>query len=141
MEAKILILEVQVASQARLCCCGCRATSKLSYAEDIADQENASPALSDTDTPLSSPVTDQSYQTPLVEQATVLVPVPEDVQLLSPNSSESEAIPILPPHAPTLGRQVSGQCCWTRRKPEPYSGTGAARLFQTSTRLQETHHS
>ena len=43
------------------------------------------------------------YQTPLVEERTRLVPVPEDVQLPSPTSSEEAAIPIPPPHAMTPG--------------------------------------
>ena len=129
----MLILEAQAASQERLCRCGCRATSELSYADDMQGQQNASPASSSSGTLPSSLPTDQSYQTPPVEQVTELVPVPEDIQLPSPNSSEEEAIPILPPHALTPGHQVGGQHCWTRCKTDEASGSGAARLLQSST--------
>ena len=98
-----MILEAQAASTERLCRCGRRATLELSYAEDMQGQQNASPASLTSGTPPSSPPTNQSYQTLPVEQVTELVPVPEDVQLSSPNSSEEEAIPIPPPHAPTPG--------------------------------------
>ena len=131
-----MILEAQAASQERLCWCGHRATSELSYANDMQGQQNTSPASSSSGTPPLSLPTDQSYQTPPVEQVTELVPVPEDVQLLSPNSSEEEAIPIPPPRAPTPGRQVGGQRCWTRHKTDEASGSGAARLFQSSTRIR-----
>ena len=105
----MVILEAQAQShEGRLCRCGHRATSELSYAEEMQGQQNASPA-SLSSTPLSSPSTDQSYQTPPLEQVTALVPVPEEVQLLSPNSSEEEALPVPPPHALTPGRQVGGQ--------------------------------
>ena len=67
-----------------------------------------------------------------MEQVTELVPVPEDVQLPSPNSSEEEAIPVPPPRAPTPGRRVGGQRCWTCRKTDEASGSGAPRLFQSS---------
>ena len=131
-----MILEAQASSTERLCRCGRRATSELSYAEDMEGQQNASPASSSSDTPPSSPPTDQSYQTPPVEQVTELVPVPEDVQLPSPNSSEEEPIPIPPPRASTPGRQVSGQRCWTRRKADEASGSGAAGLFRRSTGIR-----
>ena len=68
---------------------------------------------------------------------TVLVLVPEDVQLPSLNSSEKEAIPISPPCAPTPGRQVSGQRCWTCCKADDPSGAGAARLFQSLPEYKE----
>ena len=129
-------MEAQAASQERLCRCGRRATSELSYADDMQGQQNASPASSSLGTPLSSLPTDQSYQTPPVEQVTELVPVPEDIQLLSPNSSEEEAIPIPPPRALTPGRQVGGQHCWTHRKTDEASGSGAARLFRSSTGIR-----
>ena len=125
----MLILEAQAASTERLCRCGRRATSELSYADDMQGQQDALPASSTSGTPPSSPPTDQSYQTPPVEQVTELVPVPEDVQLPLPNSLEEEPIPIPPPCAPTPGRLVSGQRCWTRRKTDEASGAGAARLF------------
>ena len=112
------------------------AIAELSYAEDMQGQQNALPALLTSGTPLSSPPTDQLYQTPPVEQVTELVPVPEDVQLPSPNSSEEEAIPIPLPCAPTPGRQVGGQRCWTRRKTDEASGSGAARLFRSSTGIR-----
>ena len=107
-----------------LCRCGRRATSELSYAEEIDQRQDASsPSLP------SSPPTDGSYQTPVTESVTRLVPVPEDVQLPSPTSSEEEAIPIPPPRATTLGREVSGQRCWTRRKFDKTPGAGASRRF------------
>jgi hypothetical protein len=57
---------------------------------------------------------------------TRLIPVPEEVQLPSPTSSEDEAIPVPPPRAVTPGRQVSGQRCWTRRKVDQAPGAGAS---------------
>ena len=99
----------------------------------MAGQQNALPASSLSGTPPLSPPMDQSYQTPPVEQVTELVPVPEDVQLLSPNSSEEEIHPVPPPRAQTPGHQVGGQCCWTHYKADELSGAGAARLFQSST--------
>ena len=87
--------------------------------------------------PSSSPPTDGSYQTPVTESVTRLVPVPEDVQLPSPTSSEEEAIPIPPPRATTPGREVSGQRCWTHRKFDKTPGAGASgRLFWRSSRLR-----
>ena len=53
--------------------------------------------------PLSSPPTDGSYWTPVVDEGTRLIPVPEEVQLPSPTSSEDTAIPIPPPRATTPG--------------------------------------
>ena len=132
----MVILEAQASSTERLCRCGRQATSELSYAEDMEGQQNASPASSSSGTPPSSPPMDQSYQTPPVEQVTQLVPVPEDVQLPLPNSSEEELIPIPPPRSPTPGRQVRGQCCWTCRKADEASGSGAARLFRSSTGIR-----
>ena len=77
------------------------------------------------------------YQTPIMESVTRLVPVPEDVQLPSPTSSEEEAIPVPPPHATTPGREVSGQRCWTRRKFDKAPGAGASgRLFWRSSGLR-----
>ena len=84
----------------------------------MGEQQNTSPVSSSSGTPPSSPPTDQSYQTPLVEQVTVLVPVPEDVQLPSPNTLEEEVVRVPPPRAPTLGHRVGGQRCWTRRKTD-----------------------
>ena len=78
--------------QERLCRCGRWATSKLSYAKEMEGQQNTSPASSSDNTPPSSPPTDQSYLTLVMEQVTVLVPVLEDVQLPLPNSSEEEPI-------------------------------------------------
>ena len=81
-----------------LCRCGRWATSELSYAEEMDQRQDAS-----TLSPPSSPPTDGSYQTPIAESVTRLVPVPTDVQLLSPTSSEEEPIPIPPPRAVTPG--------------------------------------
>ena len=87
--------------------------------------------------PPSLPPTDGSYQTPVTESVTRLIPVPEDVQPLSPTSSEEEAIPIPPPRATTPGREVSGQCCWLRHKFDKTPGAGASgRLFWCSSGLR-----
>ena len=96
------ILRAQVEANERgLCRCGQRATSELSYAEEMDQRQDASsPSL-----PLSPP-TNGSYQTPVTESATRLVPVPEDMQLPSPTSSEEEPIPVPPPRATTPGREV-----------------------------------
>ena len=59
-----------------MCRCGQRATSELSYAEEMDQRQDAS-----SPSPPSSPPTDGSYQTPVTESVTRLVPVPEDVQL------------------------------------------------------------
>ena len=97
----------------------------MSYAEEMDQWQDASSA-----SPPSSPPTDGSYQTPVTESVTHLVLVPEDVQLLSPTTSEEEVLPVLPPRATTLGREVSGQRCWTRRKFDKTPGAGASgRLF------------
>ena len=121
------ILRAQVEANERgLCCCGQRATSELSYAEDMDQRQDAS-----SPSPPSSPPTDGSYQTPVTELVTRLVPVPEDVQLPSPTSSEEEAIPIPPPRATTPGRDVSGQRCWTRCKFDKTPGAGASKLSRT----------
>ena len=127
------ILRAQVEANERgLCRCGRRATSELSYAEEMDQRQDAS-----SPTPPSSPPTDGSYQTPVTESVTRLVPVPEDVQLPSPTSSEADPIPVPPPRAVTPGRQVSGQRCWTRRKFDPAPGTGASgRLFWRSSGLR-----
>ena len=106
------------------CVTGRWATSKLSYAEEMDQRQDAS-SLS----PPSSPPTDGSYQTPVTESVTRLIPVPEDVQLPSPTSSEEEAIPIPPPRATTPGREVSGPRCWTRRKFDKTPGAGASGRF------------
>ena len=99
------------ANERGLCRCGRQATSELSYAEEMDQRQDASsPSL-----PSSLP-TDGLYQTPVTESVTRLVPVPEDVQLPSPTSSEEVPIMVPPPCATTPGREVSGQCCWTRRK-------------------------
>ena len=121
------ILWAQVESNERsLCRCGRRVTSELSYAEEMDQRQDA-----------SSPPTDGSYQTPVTESVTRLVPVPEEVQLPSPTSSEEEAIPIPPPCAVTPGREVSGQRCWTRCKFDKTPGAGASRrLFWRSSGLQ-----
>ena len=129
------ILRAQVESNERgLCRCGRRATSELSYAEEMDQRQDAS-----SPSPPSSPPTDGSYQTPVTESVTRSVPVPEDVQLPSPTSSEEVPIPIPPPRATTPGREVSGQCCWTRRKFDKTPGAGASsRLFWRSSGLQGT---
>ena len=119
------ILQAQVESNERgLCRCGRRATSELSYAEEMDQRQDAS-----SPTPPSSPPTDGSYQTPVTESVTRLVPVPEDVQLPSPTSSEEVPIPIPPLRAVTPGCEVSGQRCWTRRKFDKTPGAGASRRF------------
>ena len=104
-----------------MCRCGQRATSELSYAEEMDQRQDAS-----SPSPPSSPPTDGSYQTPVTELVTRLVPVPEDVQLPSPTSSEEVPIPVPPPRAVTPGREVSGQHCWTRRKFDKTPGAGAS---------------
>ena len=115
-----------------LCRCGQQATSELSYAEEMDQRQDAS-----SPSPPSSPPTDGSYQTPVTESVTRLVPVPEDVQLPSPTSSEEEAIPVPPPRATTPGHEVSGQRCWTRRKFDKTPGAGASgRLFWRSSGLR-----
>ena len=72
---------------------------------------------------------DSSYWTPPLEQVTALVPVPKEVQLPSPNTSKEEVVRVLPWCALTLGCQLGGQRCWTRRKSDELPGAGAARLF------------
>ena len=115
-----------------ICRCGRRATSELSYTEEMDQRQDAS-----SPSPPSSPPTDGSYQTPPVEGAAMLVPVPEDVQLPSPTSSEEVAIPVPPPRASTLGHVVSGQRCWTQRKFDKTPGAGASRrLFWRSSGLR-----
>ena len=131
-----MILEAQAGSTDRRCRCGERASSELSYAEEMGEHQGASSASSSDDVPPSSPPTDQSYQTPPVEQVTALVPVPEDVQLPLPNSSEDEIVRVPPPRAPTPGRPVGGQHCWTHCKADVSPDTGAARLFRTSTGIR-----
>ena len=119
------ILRAQVEANERgLCRCGQRATSELSYAEEMDQRQDAS-----SPSPPLSPPTDGSYQTPVTESVTRLVPVPEDVQLPSPTSSEEEPLPVPPPRAPTPGREVSGQRCWTRRKFDKAPGAGASSRF------------
>ena len=119
------ILRAQVDSNERgLCRCGQRATSELSYTEEMDQRQGAS-----SPTPPSSPPTDGSYQTPVMESVTRLIPVPEDVRLPSPASSEEEAIPIPPPCAATPSHEVSGQRCWTRRKFDKTPGAGASGRF------------
>ena len=109
-----------------------RATSELSYVEEMDQRQDAS-----SPTPPSSPPTDGSYQTPVTESVTRLVPVPEDVHLPSPTSSEEVPIPIPPPRAVTPGREVSGQRCWTRRKFDKAPGAGASgRLFWRASGLR-----
>ena len=127
------ILHAQVESNERgLCCCGQQVTSELSYAEEMDQRQDAS-----SPSPPSSPPTDGSYQTPVTESVTRLVPVPEEVQLPSPTSSEEEAIPVPPPRATTPGHEVSGQCCWTRRKFDKTPGAGASgHLFWRASGLQ-----
>ena len=135
MEAELLILRAQSQShKERLCHCGQWATSKLSYVDDVV--QNASPAAPSEGMPPLSPYTDLLYQTPLLEQVTALVPVPEEVQLPSPNTSEEEVVRVPPPRAPSLGHQVGGQRCWTRCKSDESLGSGAARLFQSSTGIR-----
>ena len=127
------ILRAQVEANERgLCRCGQRATSELSYAEEMDQRQDAS-----SPSPPSSPPTDGSYQTPVTESVTRLVPVPEEVQLPSPTSSEEVPIPVPPPRATTPGREVSGQRCWTRRKFDKTPGAGASgRLFWRSSGLR-----
>ena len=130
------ILRAQVEANERgLCRCGQRATSELSYAEEMDQRQDASSPSPPSSPP--SPPTDGSYQTPVTESVTRLVPVPEDVQLPSPTSSEEVPIPIPPPRATTPGREVSGQRCWTRRKFDKTPGGGASgRLFWRSSGLR-----
>ena len=87
--------------------------------------------------PPSSPPTDGSYQTLVTESVTRLVPVPEEVQLPSPTSSEEGPIPIPPPRASTPGCEVSGQHCWTQRRFDKSPGAGASgRFFWRASGLQ-----
>ena len=127
------ILQAQVEGQERgLCHCGQWATSELSYAEEMDQRQDAS-----SPSPPSSPPTDGSYQTLVTESVTRLVPMPEDVQLPSPTSSEEEVIPVLPPCATTPGREVSGQQCWTCCKFDKTPGAGASgRLFWRASGLR-----
>ena len=61
------ILCAQANSNERgLCCCGQRATSELSYAEEMDQRQD----VSSLSVPLSSPPTDRSYRTPPVEEVT-----------------------------------------------------------------------
>ena len=127
------ILRTQVEANERgLCRCGQRATSELSYAEEMDQRQDAS-----SPSPPSSPPTDGSYQTPVTESVSRLVPVPEDVQLPFPTSSKEEVLPVPPPRATTPGREVSGQRCWTRRKFDKAPGAGASgRFFWRASRLR-----
>ena len=85
------------ANERGICRCSRRATSELSYAEEMDQRQDTS-----SPSPPLSPPTDRSYQTPVTESGSRLVPVPEDVQLLSPTSSEEEPIPVPPPRATTV---------------------------------------
>ena len=127
------ILRVQVEVNERgLCCCGQWATSELLYAEEMDQRQDAS-----SPSPPLSPPTNGSYQTPVVEEESRLIPVPEDVQLPLPMTSEEVPVPVLPPRATTPGREVSGQRCWTRRKVDQAPGSGASgRLFWRSSGLR-----
>ena len=119
------ILWAQVESNKRgLCRCGQRATSELSYAEEMDQRQDAS-----SPSPPSSPPTDRSYQTPVMESVRPLVPIPEDMQLPSPTSSEEVPIPVPPPRATTPGCEVSGQRCWSRCKFDKTPGAGASGRF------------
>ena len=87
--------------------------------------------------PPSSPPTDGSYQSLVTESVTRPVPIPEDVQLPSPTSSEEEAIPVPPLRATTPGRVVSGPRCWTHRKFDKTPVAGASgRFFWRSSGLR-----
>ena len=132
------ILRAQVESNERgLCCCGQRATSELSYTEEMDQRQDASSPSPPSSPSPSSPLTDGSYQTPVTGSVTRLVPVPEEVQLLSPTSSEEVPIMVPPPRATTPGHEVSGQCCWTRRKFDKTPGAGASgRLFWRASGLR-----
>ena len=67
-EVELTILRAQVESNGQgLYRCGRRATSKLSYAEEMDQRQDAS-----SPSPLSSPPTDGSYQTPVTESVTVM---------------------------------------------------------------------
>ena len=72
-----------------------------------------------------------------METTTRLTPVPEDVQLPSPTSSEEVAVPVPLPRATTPGQVVSGQSCWTHCKIDQAPGTGASgRLFWRASGLR-----
>ena len=129
-----------------LCHCGQCATSELSYIEG-ADQR-ASPTVklslvsirSSSFLPSDSLRTNTSYQSPVISQVTTLVPIPEEVQLPSPTTSEDEIIHVLPPRAIGAMPQVSGQQCWTRPKTDCSGGVGASsRFFWRSSRLHGKH--
>ena len=105
---RVALTRAQVESnEGRLCQCGQWATSELSYAEEMDQRQDASSPL-----PPLSPLTDGSYQTPAVELVTRLVPVPEDVQLPSPTSSEEVPVPIPALRATTLS--------WTWKNPDDF---------------------
>ena len=124
-DIELTILRAQVEANERgLCRCGRRATSELSYAEEMDQRQDAS-----SPSPPLLPPTDGSYQTPVMESVTHLVLVPEDVQLPSPTSSKEAPISVPPPRAMTPGCEVSGQCCWTRRKFDKTPGAGASGRF------------
>ena len=131
------ILRAQVESNERgLCRCGQRATSELSYAEEMDQRQDASSPL----VPPSSPPTDRSYRTPPVEE-NCLVPVPKEVQLPSPTSSKEVTIPVPPPHATTPGCEVSGQHYWTCHKVDQAPCTGASgHLFWHASGLRGKDH-
>ena len=113
-----------------LCRCGQCTTSELSYTEEMDQCWNASEPLIP-----SSPDTDQSYHTPLIEESESK-PLPEDVQLPSPMTSEEAQILVPPPRATSPGREVSHQRCWTCCKVDLAPGAGASgRLFWRSTGL------
>ena len=100
------------------------------------DQRQDTSSISELSDPPVSLITNQSYCMPPVEEVTRLVLIPEDMQLLSPTSSEEVVIPVPPPHATTLGREVSGQHCWTRCKTDQLPGAGAGgHLFWHSSGL------
>ena len=127
------ILQAQVESNGqRLCRCSQWATSELAYAEEMDQRQYAS-----SPSPPSSPPTDGSYQTPPMGSATRLIPIPEEVQLPSPTSSEEAPLQVPPPRATTLGREVSGQRCWSRHKVDQTPGSGASgQLFWHSSGLR-----
>ena len=107
----------------------------MSYAEEMDQRQDAS-----SPSPPSSPLTDGSYQTPITELMTRLIPVPEDVQLPSPTSSKEAAIPVPPPRATTPDREVSGQRCWTCCKFAKTPGAGASsRYFWCASGLRGTN--
>ena len=131
LETDNVLIEAHCADIERgRCRCGKRATSELSYAKEINQRASPAPELSPSSEgsslflPADSPVTDTSYQSPVVSQVTALVPIPEEAQLPSPTTSEDKIVRVLAPRVDAEVPQVSGQRCWTACKAQCSEGPG-----------------